>query len=224
MSSHPARRIAALSLGAVIVLGTTVTALGADRIPVKSIDDTSTSLVNRIGAIDNVVVAMDARIDRIPRRPARESPAVPDLRGADRHPGLPRYPDLDHRQPPVLHGRRHRHRRCQLGRRRRLRRRCHIERADQSAQFRPDRARRSQRPAGPDRWCIPARPSHPRTRCRPQRRSKQLGRGLRRDRWPARRRYPPAQPLPLHLTNRPGSKATSPIAGGVASARPLLAR
>lgn len=65
MSSHPARRIAALSLGAVIVLGTTVTALGADRIPVKSIDDTSTSLVNRIGAIDNVVVAMDARIDRI---------------------------------------------------------------------------------------------------------------------------------------------------------------
>jgi hypothetical protein len=65
MSSHPARRVAALYLGIVIALGTAATALGADRIPVKSVDDTSTSLVNRIGAVDNVVVAMDARIERV---------------------------------------------------------------------------------------------------------------------------------------------------------------
>lgn len=64
--SHPiSRSIAALTLASVVALGAVATALAADRIPVKSIDDTSTSLINRIGAVDNVVMAMDARIDRI---------------------------------------------------------------------------------------------------------------------------------------------------------------
>jgi hypothetical protein len=40
-------------------------AVASDRVPVRSVDDASLSVVNRIGAVDNVVVAMDARIDRI---------------------------------------------------------------------------------------------------------------------------------------------------------------
>jgi hypothetical protein len=40
-------------------------AVAADRVPVQSVDDSSLSIVNRIGAVDNVVRAMDARIDRI---------------------------------------------------------------------------------------------------------------------------------------------------------------
>jgi hypothetical protein len=52
-------------MAAVVALVAVGTALGADRIPVRSVDDTSISLVHRIGAVDNVVVAMGARIDRI---------------------------------------------------------------------------------------------------------------------------------------------------------------
>ena len=41
------------------------TAVASDRIPVSSVDDTSLSLANRIAAVDNVVVAMDGRLQRI---------------------------------------------------------------------------------------------------------------------------------------------------------------
>lgn len=49
----------------VILLTAGGTALASDRIPVSSVDDTSVSIANRIGAVDNVVVAMDGRLDRI---------------------------------------------------------------------------------------------------------------------------------------------------------------
>lgn len=54
--------LAATVLGSA-VLAATVSA--TDRIPVTSIDDTGASIANRIAAVDNVVVALDARLQRI---------------------------------------------------------------------------------------------------------------------------------------------------------------
>jgi hypothetical protein len=66
MSRFPHRRLAAVAIVAILSLATAATALGAtDRIPVSSTDNTSLSIVNRIGAVDNVVVAMNGRLDRI---------------------------------------------------------------------------------------------------------------------------------------------------------------
>lgn len=65
MSRSLTRRIAVISMPFVIALVSVGPAIGAERIPVKSIDDTSTSLVNRLDSVDNVVVAMDGRIERI---------------------------------------------------------------------------------------------------------------------------------------------------------------
>jgi hypothetical protein len=80
MSRFPARRLAAVALVlvATLGLGTAATALGAtDRIPVSSTDNTSLSIVNRIGAVDNVVVAMDGRLERILAAVSPEHPPAP---------------------------------------------------------------------------------------------------------------------------------------------------
>jgi hypothetical protein len=81
MSRSLARLIAVVSLSAVIGLVASGTALGADRIPVSSVDNTNLSLVNRIGAVDNVVGAMDARIDRILGSLPEDHPPSPILEG-----------------------------------------------------------------------------------------------------------------------------------------------
>jgi hypothetical protein len=60
-----ARLVAVLSLTAVLGAGIGATVLAGDRIPVTSVDDTSLPVANRIGAVDNVVVTMDARLGRI---------------------------------------------------------------------------------------------------------------------------------------------------------------
>jgi hypothetical protein len=72
----------------VIVACVSLSAAGAvasDRVPVQSIDDTSLSTGNRIGAVDNVATAMDARIGRIiglcPRAPALADHPGPDAPG-----------------------------------------------------------------------------------------------------------------------------------------------
>jgi hypothetical protein len=65
MTRFPARLVAIVSIVACISLLTAAGAVASDRVPVRSVDDTSLSFVNRIGAVDNVVGAMDARIDRI---------------------------------------------------------------------------------------------------------------------------------------------------------------
>jgi len=75
------RRIPVIAMSAVVALAAVGAALGADRVPVKSIDDTSTSLVNRIGAVDNVVAAMDARISRILGSLPEGHPPSPILEG-----------------------------------------------------------------------------------------------------------------------------------------------
>jgi hypothetical protein len=61
----PARLVAIVSIVACISLLTAAGAFASDRVPVRSVDDTNLSIVNRIGAVENVVGAMDARIDRI---------------------------------------------------------------------------------------------------------------------------------------------------------------
>jgi hypothetical protein len=61
----PARLVAIVSVVACVSLVTAAGAGASDRVPVQSVDDPGLSLVNRIGAVDNVVAAMDARIDRI---------------------------------------------------------------------------------------------------------------------------------------------------------------
>jgi hypothetical protein len=48
---------------------------------VRSVDDVSLSIVNRIGAVDNVVGAMDARIDRIVGSLPEGHPPSPILEG-----------------------------------------------------------------------------------------------------------------------------------------------
>ena len=65
MTRLPVRLVAIVSIVACIGLVTAAGAVASDRLPVRSVDDTSLSIVNRIGAVDNVVGAMDARIDRI---------------------------------------------------------------------------------------------------------------------------------------------------------------
>jgi hypothetical protein len=65
MTRFPARLVSALSIVACVSLLTAAGAVASDRVPVRSVDDAGLSIVNRIGAVDNVVVAMDARIDRI---------------------------------------------------------------------------------------------------------------------------------------------------------------
>ena len=54
-------------LASTLVAGSLLAAAVAagDRIPVSSVDDTSISIANRIGAVDNVVVAVDGRLGRI---------------------------------------------------------------------------------------------------------------------------------------------------------------
>jgi hypothetical protein len=54
-----------LSIVGCITLLTAAGAVASERVPVRSVDDASLSIVNRIGAVDNVVTAMDARIDRV---------------------------------------------------------------------------------------------------------------------------------------------------------------
>ena len=65
MTRLPARLIAVVSILACMSLLATTGAVAGDRVPVRSIDDTSLSIVNRIAAVDNVVGAMDSRLDRI---------------------------------------------------------------------------------------------------------------------------------------------------------------
>ncbi len=65
MPRFPVHLIGAISVAVIVGLGTIGTALAGDRIPVSSTDNTSLSLVNRIAAVDNVVVAMDGRLGRI---------------------------------------------------------------------------------------------------------------------------------------------------------------
>ena len=65
MTRLPVRLVAIVSIVACIGFVTAAGAVASDRLPVRSVDDTSLSIVNRIGAVDNVVGAMDARIDRI---------------------------------------------------------------------------------------------------------------------------------------------------------------
>jgi hypothetical protein len=78
MSRFPYRRLAAVALVATLSLATAASALGAtDRIPVSSTDNTSLSIVNRIGAVDNVVVAMNGRLDRILGNVLPEHPPAP---------------------------------------------------------------------------------------------------------------------------------------------------
>jgi len=78
MSRFPYRRLAAVALVATLSLATAATALGAtDRIPVSSTDNTSLSIVNRIGAVDNVVLAMNGRLDRILGSVLPEHPPAP---------------------------------------------------------------------------------------------------------------------------------------------------
>lgn len=65
MSCSPVRSIAAASLAAVVSLGTSATAFGADRLAVSPSDHTTGGLVHRVSAIRNVVVAVDRRLERV---------------------------------------------------------------------------------------------------------------------------------------------------------------
>lgn len=58
--------LAAVAASTVVASSLFAAAVAAgDRIPVSSVDDTSISIANRIGAVDNVVVAVDGRLGRI---------------------------------------------------------------------------------------------------------------------------------------------------------------
>lgn len=65
MTRFPARLVTIVSIVACLSLAAASAAVAADRVPVQSVDNTSLSIANRIGAVDNVVGAMDTRIDRI---------------------------------------------------------------------------------------------------------------------------------------------------------------
>lgn len=72
------RAIGPIVVALVFLLASAAVALGAAaRIPVSSVDDSGTSLVNRIGAVDNVVVAMGDRLDRILGSLAEGHPPAP---------------------------------------------------------------------------------------------------------------------------------------------------
>jgi hypothetical protein len=60
-----ARLVAIVSILACVSLVAATATVATDRVPVRSVDDISLPIVNRISAVDNVVGAMDARIDRI---------------------------------------------------------------------------------------------------------------------------------------------------------------
>jgi hypothetical protein len=77
VTRFPARLVAIASILACLSLVAATGAIAADRLPVQSVDDSSLSLVNRIGAVDNVVGAMDARIDRIIRSLPEGHPPAP---------------------------------------------------------------------------------------------------------------------------------------------------
>ena len=64
MTRFPARLVTVVSIVACVSLSAAGVA-ASDRVPVQSVDDASLPLGNRIGAVDNVVTAMDARIGRI---------------------------------------------------------------------------------------------------------------------------------------------------------------
>jgi hypothetical protein len=66
-----------VSIVACVSLLTAAGAAASDRVPVRSDDDASLSIVNRIAAVDNVVGAMDARIDRIARSLPDGHPTAP---------------------------------------------------------------------------------------------------------------------------------------------------
>ncbi|MDP9227007.1 MAG: hypothetical protein M3P18_24820 [Actinomycetota bacterium] len=65
MSHHLSRLITIVSLASIVSLAAAANTFGADRIPVSSVDDPSLSIANRISAVDNVVVAIDGRLQRI---------------------------------------------------------------------------------------------------------------------------------------------------------------
>ncbi len=65
MTPRHSRPLGPILAALVVLLTAGGTALASDRIPVSSVDDTSLSIANRIGAVDNVVNAMNGRLDRI---------------------------------------------------------------------------------------------------------------------------------------------------------------
>lgn len=81
MSRPLIRLITVASLASIVSLGAGANAFGADRIPVSSVDDGNLSIVNRIGAVDNVVVAMDGRLGRIFSALPEGHPPGPILEG-----------------------------------------------------------------------------------------------------------------------------------------------
>ena len=80
MTRFPARLVTIVSIVACVSLSAGGVA-ASDRIPVQSVDDTSLSIGNRIGAVDNVVTAMDARIDRIIGSLPEGHPPAPIIQG-----------------------------------------------------------------------------------------------------------------------------------------------
>lgn len=77
MTRFPARLVTIVSIVACLSLAAASAAVAADRVPVQSVDNTSLSIANRIGAVDNVVGAMDTRIDRIIGSLPEEHPPSP---------------------------------------------------------------------------------------------------------------------------------------------------
>jgi hypothetical protein len=65
VTRFPTRLTAIASILTCLSLVAATGATAADRVPVQSVDDSGLSFVNRFGAVDNVVGAMDARIDRV---------------------------------------------------------------------------------------------------------------------------------------------------------------
>jgi hypothetical protein len=67
----------ALSASVVAISLMAVPVAALDRIPISSVDDTNASFANRISAVDTVVVAIDARLDRILAAMPPGPPALP---------------------------------------------------------------------------------------------------------------------------------------------------
>lgn len=83
MNRSRSRPLLASVLSAAVLLGSLAgaTIAGPERIPVSSVDDSSQSIPNRIAAVDNVVVAMGARLDRIVGTLPEGHPPSPILEG-----------------------------------------------------------------------------------------------------------------------------------------------
>lgn len=77
MTRFPARLVATMSIVACISLLTATGVVASNRVPVRFVHDAGLSIVHRIGAVDNVVVAMDARIDRITASLSDGQPPAP---------------------------------------------------------------------------------------------------------------------------------------------------